>query len=235
MSHPVFLSRGGAGGASLKEGPSYLINPASMAFQQNSRMTVAYSFKKKHKMALISFLDKKTNLPLALSYSRFWSKSFSKKDKATVLASSGFKILPLWSIGLSLEKELKKSVWRGGLGTVLNAENLFSVAALWSPSWIKKRKQSSFTFSAYHQLKGIAFFQLDAVKPPGQKWIFRGGVESAFHNYFSLRAGGAWFQETKEQRLSGGLAFLSPRFALEYGLEKSGAHYQHALVFTVKI
>ena len=55
LSSPLFLSQGGAGGASLKEDFSYLINPATMGFQKKAKGVLSYSFNQSRQTALVSF------------------------------------------------------------------------------------------------------------------------------------------------------------------------------------
>ena len=133
LSSPFLLSQGGSGGASLKEDFSYLINPATMGFQNKTKGALVYSFKSKNfkpdrQTAFFSFLDLKTKIPLAVTYQRTWTDSFQKSETDTMFVSSGFKVAPYLSIGLTVEKGLNKSSWNGGFGSVLKIGNQTSMA-----------------------------------------------------------------------------------------------------------
>lgn len=236
LASPFFLSQGGAGGASLKEDFSYLINPATMGFQNKTKGALAYSFQAKNQTALFSFLDLKTKFPLAVTYQRFWSDSFQKSEKDIMFVSSGFKVAPYLSIGFTVEKDLKKTLWNGGLGSVLKLGNQMSMALFLNQILKKKNKnQRALSFAVYHNWKSFLSSKLDITKTAHQKWIFRGGLESFFQNFFSVRLGGIWFQKTQRRLISGGLAFHSPKLRLEYSVEKDEKQYQQAFVLILQL
>ena len=236
FSSPVFLSQGGAGGASLKEDLSYLINPATIGFQNKTKGAVSYSFKKKKQTAFLSFLDLKTKFPLAVTYQRFWSDSFRKSEKDKVLISSGFPASPYLSLGFTLEKELKPSVWNGSLGSVLRLGNQLSLALFLNQILKKDNKnQRVLSIAFYYNWKHFFSTQLDISKTAHQQWIFKGGLESIFQNFFSVRLGGTWFQKTQTGLISGGLAFYSPKLLLEYSVQTEQKIYQQAITLILRI
>ena len=241
LSSPVLLSQGGAGGASLKEDFSYLINPATMGFQKKTKGALAYSFKSNNlkpnkQLALFSFLDLKTKVPLAITYQRTWTDSFKKSETNKMLFSSGFRVAPYLSIGLTVEKELKKSSWNGGLGSVFKFGNQTSMALFLNQILKKENKnQRALSLAFYHYWKPFFSTQLDITKTAHRKWIFRGGLESFFQKFLSVRLGGTWLQKTQRGLISGGLAFHSPKLRLEYGIEKDEKQYQHAVLLILQI
>ena len=236
LSSPVFLSQGGAGGASLKENLSYLINPATMGFQNKAKGSVSYSFKTNKQTVLLSFLDLKTKIPLALTYQRFWSDSFRNSEKDKVFISSGFQASPYLSLGFTLEKELKPSVWNGSLGSVLRLGNQLS-CALFLNQILKmdNKNQRSLSIAFYYNWKHFFSTQLDISKTAHQQWIFRGGLESVFQKFFSVRLGGTWLQKTQAGLISGGVAFYSPKLLLEYSVQTDQKIYQQAVTLTLRI
>ena len=236
LSAPLFLSQGGAGGASLKEDFSYLINPATIGFQKKIKTVVSYSFKQKKQTALFSFLDLKTKFPLAFTYQRFWSNSFNKSEKDKMLLSSGFKISPYLSLGVTVEKELKPSVWNGNLGSVLRLSNQLSTALFINQVLKKENKnQRALSIAFYYNWKHFFSTRLDITKPAGKEWIVKGGFESVFQNFLSVRIGGTWFHTTQNGLISGGLAFYSPKLLLEYSVETDQKTYQQAVVLSLQI
>ena len=236
LSSPVLLSQGGSGGASLNENLSYLINPAVIGFQNKRKGAVLYSFKKNNQTALLSFLDNKTQLPMAITYQRFWSHSFRKSEKDKMLFSSGFKISPYFSLGLNVEKELSSSAWNGGLGSVLKLGQDLSLAAFLNQVLKKEDKnQRVLSLALYHKWKSFFSSQLDISRTSQKEWIIRGGLETLFQDFLSLRLGAVWLQKIKKGLISGGLAFQSPKLMLEYSIQKDDKDYQQALVLIFRL
>ena len=234
---PIFsLSQGGAGGASLKEDMSYLINPATMGFQNKLKGAVLYSFKQKQKTALASFLDIKTKLPLAITYQRFWSDSFRRSGKDKMFISSGFKISPNLSLGLTVERELQPSLWNGNIGSVLKLGNQMSLALFLNQILkIKNQNRRSLTMAFYYDWRHFFSTHLDISKTARKEWIFRGGMESFFHDFLSIRFGGVWFQKMQKGLVSGGLTFQSPKLILEYSIQKDEDIYQQAIALIFRM
>lgn len=222
LSSPLFLSQGGAGGASLSEDFSYLINPATIGFQNKTKAAMAASLKKQEKTLLLSFLDLNTRWPMAITYQRDWSNSFQNHEKDKVTVSSGLKIAPYVSLGLAIERELKTSAWNGSLGSVFRMGEHLSLA-LYLDRILKTKGVNERLLSLAFFYKWKHFFQtrLDVSRTAKEEWIFRGGLKSFFHNYLSLQLGGTWWDKKKQALVSGGVAFNSPRFFLEYSLETS--------------
>lgn len=236
LSSPLFLSQGGAGGASLQEDFSYLINPATMGFQKRTKGVIAYSFKKHNHRAVLSFLDMKTRFPLALTYRRSWAHSFSKSKKELMTFSSGLKVSPYLSFGFNVEKELNPSVWNGGLGSVFRMGNQLSMALFLNNILRKENKnQRILSLAFYYNWKHFLSAKADISKSARQEWIFRGGFESLFKNFLSVRLGGTWFQKAEYGLISGGLAFHSSRLFLEYSVETDQKTYQQAVILSLQI
>lgn len=237
LSPPLFLSQGGAGGASLKEDFSYLINPAVMGFQRRTKGALAYSFKQNRKTALLSFVDLKTKLPMAFTYQRFWSDSFKKSEKDTMLFSSGFRLSPYFSFGINVEQDRKSSEWNGGIGSVLLLSNQLSLALFLNQILKKENKnQRALSLAFYYNWKNFLSAKVDISRSANrQEWVFKGGLESLFQNFLSIRLGGLYLYETQKGRISGGIAFYSPRILLEYSVEADQKTYQQALVLNLQI
>ena len=236
LSSPLFLSQGGTGGASLQEDFSYLINPAVMGFQKKTKGALSYSFKQKQQTALISLLDLKTKFPMAITYQRFWSDSFKKSEADKIFLSSGFKVAPHMSIGFTVERELKKSLWNGGLGSIFKLGNQTSLA-LFVNQILKQKKKNNrvLSLAVYHNWQSFFSTKLDISRTAQKEWVFRGGLESLFQTFFAIRLGGTWFQKKQKGLISGGIAFYSPRLWLEYSAEKDEEIYQQAVVLIIRI
>lgn len=236
LASPVFLSQGGAGGASLKEDISYLINPATIGFQKRTKTALYYSFKQKKQTALLSFLDLKTQIPLAVTYQRSWSKSFKKSKEDIFLLSSGFPILPYLSLGLTLKKQIKSSDWNGRVGSLLRLGNQLSMGLFVNQVLKRKNNPRALSLAFYYNWKHFFSTNLEVSKLEKDKeWVFRGGFESLFQNFLSLRLGGVWFKKTKKGLISGGLAFYSPKGTVEYSIQKESKTYQQVLALILKI
>lgn len=230
LSSPIFLSQGGAGGASLREDVSYLINPAAMGFQRINKAALFYSFNPNGQMALLSFSDVKTQFPVAVTYERFWSDSFRKSTKDKGSISSGFPILPYASLGFSIKNFKSLSKWNGSLGSVVRLGRQFSLAVFLDQILKKENKnQRILTLAFYYNWKQFFSTRLDISKTAHQGWIFRGGLESFFQNFLSIRLGGIWFNNTQKGLISGGMAFQSPKLSLEYSIQQNDKIYQQAL------
>jgi len=236
LSSPVFLSQGGAGGASLSEDVSYLINPAAMGFQRMNKGALFYSFNPKRQMAFLSLSDVKTQFPVAITYQRFWSDSFRKSAKDKISISSGFSILPYASLGFSIEDFKSFSNWNGSLGSVVRLGNQFSLAVFLDQILKKENKnQRVLTLAFYYNWKQFFSTRLDISKTAHQGWIFRGGLESFFQSFLSIRLGGVWLNNTQKGLISGGLAFQSPKLSLEYSIQQNDKIYQQALSLILHI
>ena len=236
LSSPLFLSQGGAGGASLEEDFSYLINPATMGFQKKIKGALSYSFKQSRQTALVSFADLKSKFPLAISYQRFWSDSFKDSARDKMLLSSGFKISPSLSFGFSAERETKPSAWNGGLGSVFKWSDHLSLALFLNRILeVEEKSQRSLSFAVYHQWKNFFSARVDISLSAHQKWVFRGGLETLLRDFLSLRLGGAWIEKTSQTFISGGLVLTGPKMLLEYSVEKDQSAYQQALSLILRI
>ncbi len=232
LSPPALLSYGGAGGASLKEDISYLVNPAVIGFQKTSKGAILYSFNPFKQTALLSFLDRKTNLPLAFTYQRLWDNSLKKSGPDKMTVSWGFLVSPYLSLGLSMEKALKAGAWSANIGSVFRLKERFSLA-LFVNQFLKKERVLA--LAGHYNWKQIFSTSLDVSKTDHQGWVFRGGWESFFSDFFSIRLGGVWIEKQKKRLISGGLAFQSPKLSLEYSVQQNGKIYQQALLLMFHI
>ena len=187
-------------------------------------------------MALLSLSDVKTQFPVAVTYQRFWSDSFRKSTENKVSISSGFPILPYASLGFSIEDFKSFSQWNGSLGSVVRLGSQFSMAVFLDQILKKENKnQRVLTLAFYYGWKQFFSTRLDISKTAHQGWIFRGGLESFFQNFLSIRLGGVWFKNTKKGFISGGMAFQSPKLSLEYSIQQNDKIYQHALSLILHI
>ena len=236
LSPPFSLAQGGSGGASLQEDFSYLINPATMGFQKKTKGMGFYSFKQNQQTALLSLVDLNSKFPMAITYQRFWSEAFQRSEKDKMFFSSGFKVASYLSLGFTVETALKKFVWNGSLGSVLKLGKQTSLALFINPVLkTKDNNQRVVSVAAYHRWKPFFITKLDVAKPIGQKWIFKGGLESVFQKFFSLRLGGTWVTQDREGRLSGGLVFYGPKVSVEYSVEQDQNIYQHAVAVILRM
>lgn len=243
FSHPFFLSQGGSGGASLREDMSYLLNPALLAFQTRTKGAVSYSFKQKQKTAMLSVLDLKNKLPVAVTYQRLWTQSFKNSRQNNLFIHSGFKILPSFSLGFSVQKELKLSQWNVNLAGTLRLNSNLALAIFLDKileEEIKNQRVLSAAF--YHRWKSFFSTQVDLSRTEEKAWILKGGLRSFFHPLISGQLGGrVYFEEDEAFRkieksfLSGGISFHSPKLLLEYGIEADKKIYQHSLTLLLRI
>ena len=154
LSKPLFLSQAGAGGASLQEDFSFLLNPATISLQTKNKGALAYTFKKQKQKAFFSFADLKTQIPLALSYQREWSQSFKKSEKETLFFTSGLKLSPYFGLGAAVEKDLKTSTWNGSIGSILRLGNQMGLALFLNDIFEKKnKKERSISLALYYKWK----------------------------------------------------------------------------------
>ena len=243
LQHPFFLSVSGSGGASLSENLSYLINPSLLAFYKRKKAGLAYSFKNKNQTAVLSLVDNKINLPVALTYQRWWYDSFKNGTQNKLFLSSGFKLTPYLSLGFNVEKNLESPFSKNvGIGSFLRLNSQIGLALFLDKALIEKDQNLRvLNVSGSYRWKNFFSIQSDLSKSAKKDWILRGGVESLFHPLFSFQLGGLAymeelnFQEVKSYLLSGGLSFLSPKFVLKYGLQSDSKNYQHSFTCLIRI
>ena len=243
LQHPFFLSTSGSGGANLNEGFSYLINPSLLAFHKKKKAGLSYSFKNKDQTMVLSLVDNKVRLPLALTYQRWWSDSFRKGTQNKLFLSSGFKLSPYLSLGLGVERKFQSSYFGNiNLGSFLRLSSRFGIA-LFLDKILKEKDQNLklLTVSGSYRWKNFFSIQSDLSRSAQKEWILKGGFESLFHPLFSFQLGGLAFMEKLQLQkwerslLSGGLSFHSPKFVLQYGLQTDSKTYQHSLTCLIKI
>ena len=235
LFHPVFLSVSGSGGASFHEDFSYLINPALLIFHKKKKGVLSYSFKGKQQTALLSIVDHKVKIPIALTYQRWWADSFITGAQNKFFFTSGFKILPFLSLGFNVERDLNSSLWNSGLGSFFKLSSQFSVAVFLDKMFIEKKKNLRvFTFAGFYRWKNFFSAQADLSRSARKQWILKAAVKSLFHPVFSVQLGGLAvmeqlnFQKPQKQFISGGLNFHTPYFLLGYGLQTDREEYQHS-------
>ena len=234
-SLPPFISRGGSGGASLKEDVSYLINPALLGFHTRSKGALFYSIRKTRQSGGFSFLDRHTKIPLAVTWQRHWSHSFLKSDRQSVEAATGLMLLPWLAFGLKAKKRIKPSAWNGGLGLAVRLQEGMGLALYGDPV-LKEAQQDRRKISSafYYNWKGVFAFQGDVSFSAKKEWSARGGLESFFQKFFSLRLGGSWAQNASDLSFSGGLSFQTQKALLEYSLEKGAGSWRHGATFMLR-
>ena len=243
LTPPFFLSQGGSGGANLREDASYLLNPALLGFHRKTKGAVAYSFREKQQTVVVSFLDLKTKLPIALTYQRAWSKSFRQSEENSLFIHSGLRVSPHLSLGVSVHKELKLSYWNFNLAGALRLSPHLGLAVFLDKVLEReKAKQRVLTTALYHSWKNFFSTQVDFSRTEQRTWILKGGLTSLFHPFFSVKLGGrvyfeddTAFRKIEQGFLSGGVSFHSPKLLLEYGIETSQKIYQHSINLLLRI
>ena len=236
---PFFISQ--SGGAGLKEDLSYIINPALLGFHRKSKVALSYSLQNKRQTGMISVLDLKTSLPIAVSYQRTWLDSFNTPQISYWFFNSGFRLSPFSSIGASVKKDLLSSAWNFNLGSLLKVSSNFAFG-LYADNLLKESNKNlkSLSLAGFYEWKKFFLTHVDLSRSQ-KEWIVKGAFQSLFHPFFSVKLGAfATLSEmnwntVKRQVLSGGLSFNSPKFILEYGIQKEKLSYQHSLSFLLKI
>ena len=215
LSHPLFLSQGGAGGASLKEDFSHLINPATMAFQKRTKAAVSYSFAKDNKTALFSVADMKVKVPLSVTYQRDWSHSLKKSDRDKLSVGSGFKILPYLSLGVSVEKDLKKGgwhSWNGGAGSLLRLNSQLSTALfLTNILRANNKNRRSLSLAVYHNWENFFSTKIDVSMTAHQKWVLPGRFGKPISKFFLCPVRGSLDSQKPEMACVGRIEFSKPK------------------------
>ncbi|MBC6414907.1 MAG: hypothetical protein GDA46_00725 [Bdellovibrionales bacterium] len=241
LSHPLFLSVSGSGGARINEDDSYLINPALLAFHKKKKLTFSYSFKKNQQIALLSVVDNKRLFPMAISYQRFWSHSFQEGAENVIFFSSSFKTSPFLSFGLNIERNLNPFFWNASIGSFLRFNSHFSGAVFLDKILIEKGKNlRTLSFATFYRWRNFFSIQGDLSRSARKEWIFKTAVESLFYSFFSVQLGTLLVMKDRDQKIqrrviSGGINFYSPRFLLKYGLQQSTQKsYQHGLTLLIR-
>ena len=234
LSPPFHLAFGGAGSASLKEGFSYLLNPAALGFHRKSKSAAAYTTKNGKQIGALSFMDLSAGLPLSLTYSRFWSSRFLKSDEDHLSVSAGGLTASWLSLGITVHRvryraEKGKTLWNGDIGSLLrlgeSAGLSFTLRRLLVNEKGNRRKG---TVGLY--LRKAPAFQgyMDVSHSKAERWLLRGGAETIFQKFLAIRGGASWSVKKKRGLVSGGIAFYGPRLQMDYSLEKDRRIWQHA-------
>ena len=238
---PLFIGQSGTGGASLQEDLSYIINPASLGFHKKSKLALHYSLQNQSHNAILSVLDLKTSIPIAVNYQRTWDKSFNKPEKSYWFFNSGFRLSSFASLGASVQKDLLSSDWNFNIGSLLKINSNLAIG-LYMDKLLKEENKNlqSLSLAGYYRWKKFFLTQVD-ISRSHREWIVKASVQSLFHPLFALRLGGftsmeTWDWSTRDkQALSGALSFNSPKVNLEYGMQKNPSNYQHSLSLMIKI
>lgn len=235
--HPLFMSQSGAGGASLREDFSFLINPATLTFQNKNKMALAYAVKQKRKLLVFSFVDLKTKIPLAISYQRSWIKNFTKNKTDQMNMVSSMPFSNYFSIGASVKKNIQSGSWQADVGSLFRITPKFSLAVFATDLLkVRKKNRKQISFGLYHNWSNFLFIKIDASKKVHKNWIVRGGIESLFQQFLSIHLSGAWFKNRKiKPYISGGVAVQSPKLVLEYAIQGNKKEYQQALSLILKL
>lgn len=247
LQHPFFLSVSGSGGASLNEDFSYLINPALLAFHQRKKIGLSYSFKNESQTGVLSLVDNRVKLPVALTYQRWWSDSVTKAGKNKLFLSSGLKLSNFFSLGFNIERKIEKTTeslffGNASIGSFLKLSPQFGMALILDKV-LKEEDQNLklLTVSGSYLWKNFFSIQTDLTRSAQKNWTVKGGLESLFHPLFSFQLGGIAFmkelnlKEMESYLFSGGLSFHSPKFSFQYGLQTDSKNYQHSLTCLIKI
>ena len=242
LFHPVFLSVSGSGGASFHEDFSYLINPALLIFHKRKKGALSYSFKGGRQTALLSVVDSKVKLPIAVTYQRWWVNSFTTGAQNKFFFTSGFKILPFLSLGFNVERDLNSSLWNSGFGSFFKLSSQISAAVFVDKMFREKNKNLRlFTFAGFYHWKNFFSAQADLSRSARKQWILKTAVKSLFHPLFSIQLGGLAvmkqldFQKPQKHFISGGLNFYTSYFVLGYGLQTDWKEYQHSWTVLIRL
>ena len=228
-SPPLQLPYGGAGAASLKNDFSYLINPALLGFQTKSQLLLAYSMEGRDQRGLVAMQDRKGVLPLGISYVRFWKHKGGVENKWSV--SVGQSLGDFLSIGVNIHKDHLKPPWNADVGLVFKPAAKTALGLVFGNLTVSKNtnREKVLTLGAYQEYGGFFSIRADASRLRKQGWLFKGGFETLFYNFFALRMGGLWIKRKKEGILSGGAGFYGPRLHLEYGAQKGETLLSHVI------
>ena len=236
IQQPFFLSVSGSGGASLNEGFSYLINPALLSFQKRKKIGLSYSFLNKNHIGMVSLMDHRVRLPVAVTYQRKWLESLKKGVQNQLFFSSSFKISPFISLGVNFKRNLQAPYFgNGSLGSFIKLSSHLGMS-LFIDNILKEQNKNLrlLTIAGAYRWKNFFSIQTDLSKSAQKFWILRGGVESFFQSFFSVQVGAVAFlkeldwQELEKHFFSGGLTFHSPRLKLQYALQSDTKDYQHS-------
>ncbi len=238
-SPPLHLAFQGAGSAALKEGFSYTLNPAALGFQKRSKSALAYTSKNSRQMALLSFMDASSGIPMSLTYSRLWSSQFLKSDESLISAGIGGAVAPWLSMGIAVhrlkEHDRAKPLWNGDAGAIVRLKKNIGLSFAARQLLVNERgnrREGSvgLCLNWENMFQGYA----DAVRRQEEgSWIFKAAAETIFQKFLALR-GGVSLPLTKrfdksQAVFSGGIAFYGPRLKIDFSAEKSRSGWQRAM------
>ena len=241
IQQPFLLSVSGSGGASLNEGFFYLINPALLSFQKKKKIGLSYSFLNKNHIGVMSLMDPRIQVPVAITYQRKWLESFRKGVHNQIFFSSSFKVSPFVSLGFNVKRNLYAPyVGNGSLGSFIKLNSNLGMSLVIDNLLKEKNKNVRLlTIAGAYSWRNFFSIQADLSKSAQKFWILKGGLESFFHSFFSFQVGGVAFlkelywKEVEKYLFSGAINFHSPRFKLQYALQSDTKEYQHG--FTLGI
>ena len=233
---PLQLPYGGAGVASLKEDFSHLINPATLGAQTKSQVLVSYGLEGKAQRGIIALQDRQKGLGLGISYGRHWKEEGSPENRWSL--SLGQNLGSHLSFGVNIHRDHLKPPWSGDVGLLFKPAEKTALGLAFSNitvnrSFSSETREKVLTVGGYQEFGGFFSIRADASRLKSRGWLFKGGFETLFYNFFALRAGGVWGEKKKIPVLSGGGGFYGPRLHVEYGTQKDKKLWYH--VFSAKL
>lgn len=228
------LAYSGAGGGSLSHDFSYFVNPALLGYARKQQSLLAYSFKSHWQTALFSFMDRSAGLPVSVTFQREWYSKGKYKPLNLWSVSSGTRISPVFSLGVTVRRgkdKEGKNRWNGDLGALFRLASQTSLGVTLSEVLVyESRNQRVLNFGFYQGWAHFLNGRVDASFSREQEWIVRGGVESLIQKFFALRVGGLWSFKEKRAFFSGGIGFFGPRLQFDYALQKDQDIFQHVIM-----
>ena len=228
------IAYSGAGGGSLSHDFSYFINPALLGYARKQQSLLAYSFKSHWQTALFSFMDRSAGIPMSVTFQREWYSKGKYKPLNRWSFSSGTRISPVFSLGVTVRKgkdKEGKNRWNGDLGALFRLAPQTSLGVTLSEVLVyESRNQRTLNFGVYQGWAHFLNGRVDASFSREQEWIIRGGIESLFQKFFALRVGGLWSFKEKKALFSGGVGFFGPRLQFDYALQKDQNFFQHVVM-----
>ena len=231
MALPAHLSFSGAGSASLKPGLFYLLNPALLSFNP-SELAMAYSFNKTHQTGMLALVDRKTRIPLGITYHRFLENREFSFQKVSVTWANTFR--SFLSVGVTVHRyeKVKNHVeWNGDTGAVLALGKQMAFSLVLKNILLEKGRQRVWTAGFFKSLSSFLNLQMDlSLKPSEKHWFVTGGFETLFYKFLSLKGGGFWSFRDQKPFFSGGVGLKSVRLNLEYGFQLQGEILEQAFL-----
>lgn len=231
---PLQLPYGGAGAASLKDDFSHFINPATLGFQNQSQVLLSYALDGEIQKGIIALQDRQGGFPMGLSYGRLWRKKGPAENKWSL--SLAQPLGSYFSFGVNVHRDHLKPPWSGDVGLLFKPATKTALGVSLGNITVSKgssQRDKVLTVGGYQEFGGFFSVRADASHLKNQGWLFKGGFETLFYNFFAVRVGGVWKDREKTPVLSGGGGFYGPRLQVEYGTQKDKRLWYHA--FSAKL